>query len=31
MDTYDVCIDTHGIVSKLEVPLEILDLTTVGH
>jgi hypothetical protein len=26
VDTYDDCIDTHGIVSKLEVPLEFLDL-----
>ncbi len=26
MNTYDDCIDTHGIVSKLEVPLEFLDL-----
>jgi hypothetical protein len=26
VDTYDDYIDTHGIVSKLEVPLEFLDL-----
>ncbi len=25
VDTYDDCIDTHGIVYKLEVPLEFLD------
>jgi hypothetical protein len=26
MDTYDDCIDTHGIMFKLQVPLEFLDL-----
>jgi hypothetical protein len=26
VDTYDDCIHTHGIVSKLEVPLEFWDL-----